>query len=328
MFAEENTSAESDYIPLKIGVFGHRQYPLGDYGDHVYFEEGLGLMGEYALPLTLAGRTTGVTAHLLGGKILSGNTQLDHSGFFSLYGGAWMLFPLKHEISFRPEIDLGFSSRSETIKGEEETYTDALFQAVAAFRWEPHALFGDDLSFDLAPYFSVVPFKDNATAFFGIRLGIVYNLGKTIHAIQVRRAERGVQEIRDSLRSLNISDVSVQRTRDGLTLVMDNIQFAPNSAELIDSEKSKLDSLAPLLGQHTNSLLIAGYCADNGSSENNMHISAARAGAVADYLISKGVRGAGEVLVIGRGSLDSVDDNKTDAGRAKNRRVEITLLEK
>lgn len=327
-FSEENSVASHEYVPVNIGVFGHRQYPFGDYGKHVYFEEGLGLMGDYALPFLLANHEFGVAAHLLSGRILSGNTALENSSLISFYGGAWLDFPLKFDISFRPELDFGFTTRTETIREEEKSYTDSLFQVVGSFRWQPKSLFEDELSFEFAPYFSLVPFEDNTTIFFGMRLGVVYNFGKMIHTIKVRRAEQGIQEIRDTLKNLSVSDVSIQRNSDGLTLIMDNIQFAANSAELLESEKAKLDALKPLFEEHKNNLLIAGYCADDGSAENNMHISAARAGAVADYLIQKGVRTASEVLVVGRGSLDSIDDNSTDSGRTKNRRVEITLLEK
>ncbi|MDR2098093.1 MAG: OmpA family protein, partial [Spirochaetaceae bacterium] len=52
-----------------------------------------------------------------------------------------------------------------------------------------------------------------------------------------------------------------------------------------------------------------------------------RAAAVAAYLIENGVRTPGHIMVRGYGSENPVADNSTNAGRKKNRRVEIIILE-
>ena len=49
-----------------------------------------------------------------------------------------------------------------------------------------------------------------------------------------------------------------------------------------------------------------------------------RAQAIADRLIAKGI-GADRISVVGKGSQDPVASNATEAGRSKNRRVEINL---
>ena len=58
--------------------------------------------------------------------------------------------------------------------------------------------------------------------------------------------------------------------------------------------------------------------------KNNEDLSLRRAQNVADFLISQGVR-SNLIYVKGFGDADPVESNDTPAGRAKNRRVEITL---
>ena len=58
---------------------------------------------------------------------------------------------------------------------------------------------------------------------------------------------------------------------------------------------------------------------------DNLDLSANRAMAVTRYLISKGIK-ASNVETVGMGSTRPIADNKTKAGKAKNRRVEIVVV--
>jgi outer membrane protein OmpA-like peptidoglycan-associated protein len=69
---------------------------------------------------------------------------------------------------------------------------------------------------------------------------------------------------------------------------------------------------------------IIGHTDSVGTQIYNASLSERRASAVAEYLISLGVNGA-IIDTAGMGELDPVDTNNTDAGRAKNRRVEILV---
>lgn len=59
------------------------------------------------------------------------------------------------------------------------------------------------------------------------------------------------------------------------------------------------------------------------SAQKNMELSQARADAVAAYLKTKGVKNL--VRTYAHGEEDPVADNSTAAGKAKNRRVNVTL---
>lgn len=72
------------------------------------------------------------------------------------------------------------------------------------------------------------------------------------------------------------------------------------------------------------SLTVVGYTDDTGGDAINVPLSVSRAKAVADALVSGGVA-ASAVTSRGAGATNPVADNGTAAGRAKNRRVEITV---
>jgi outer membrane protein OmpA-like peptidoglycan-associated protein len=71
-------------------------------------------------------------------------------------------------------------------------------------------------------------------------------------------------------------------------------------------------------------LVVKGYTDSTGSAKVNNPLSERRASAVKNQLIAAGVP-AGSVSVVGMGDANPVGDNKTAAGRAQNRRVEIEV---
>lgn len=72
----------------------------------------------------------------------------------------------------------------------------------------------------------------------------------------------------------------------------------------------------------TYAIEVQGYTDDRGNEEANQTLSAARAKAVADYLIAKGVD-AGRVTAAGYGETKPIAANGTEAGRSQNRRVTL-----
>lgn len=77
---------------------------------------------------------------------------------------------------------------------------------------------------------------------------------------------------------------------------------------------------------HIRKVEIAGHCDWIGSDAYNLRLSQRRAQAVVDYLISRGVEKA-RLASRGYGESRPIADNNTVEGRAKNRRVEFTVLE-
>ena len=136
-----------------------------------------------------------------------------------------------------------------------------------------------------------------------------------------------VKQLQDTFDKLKLDNISVKKGDKGLTISLDNIQFEPDSNVLLDSEKAKLKKIGELLKKYSNDLLITGHCADRGTASARQKLSEERAEAVATYLIGLGVRDQYHIFTQGKGSKEPVASNNTEEGRAKNRRVEITIMD-
>jgi outer membrane protein OmpA-like peptidoglycan-associated protein len=144
-----------------------------------------------------------------------------------------------------------------------------------------------------------------------------------------QRAEDSVADIQAQIDSQGIQDVTVVTDDRGLTLSIENINFDPDSAVLGESEKQTLNKIAEILRAFPdNDLLISGHTARAGTTAMQQQLSEQRAKVIADYLVSIGVRDAHQVFTRWFGADRPVASNDTEAGRVKNRRVEITILDK
>ena len=90
--------------------------------------------------------------------------------------------------------------------------------------------------------------------------------------------------------------------------------------------KAKLDDLvSKVKGINLEVIIAVGHTDSVGSDAYNQKLSEKRAAAVKEYLVAKGIE-ANRVYTEGKGELQPVADNKSADGRAKNRRVEVTLF--
>ncbi|MEN3357208.1 MAG: OmpA-OmpF porin, family [Mycobacteriales bacterium] len=104
------------------------------------------------------------------------------------------------------------------------------------------------------------------------------------------------------------------------------LRFPPGSADLPADRQAVLGQIAALLAANpTVRLEVDGYTDLPPPGGTAQALSRSRAAAVADYLTARGVS-ASMLTVAGYGDTRPVADNSTDAGRAANRRVEITVL--
>jgi outer membrane protein OmpA-like peptidoglycan-associated protein len=104
-----------------------------------------------------------------------------------------------------------------------------------------------------------------------------------------------------------------------------NIFFATGSAKLLAKSNSSLNGVANLMVSDSTLMMdIDGHTDSQGADDKNMTLSEQRAAAVKTYLVSKGVKES-RIKSTGYGETKPVEDNKTAAGRAKNRRVEMTV---
>jgi outer membrane protein OmpA-like peptidoglycan-associated protein len=140
--------------------------------------------------------------------------------------------------------------------------------------------------------------------------------------------EKIKDEIKEELERLDLGGVSVRESEEGIVLNLENIQFYPDSPVMLPGEQEKLDKIAEILMRYSErDIQIGGHTALAGNAEGRMKLSLERAGAVADYLIAQKVRSPERIVVRGYGAEKPIADNLNEIGRARNRRVEITILE-
>ena len=108
------------------------------------------------------------------------------------------------------------------------------------------------------------------------------------------------------------------------------VNFNTGSAALGPKAKATIDEAAAWVKtQNTKGWVMAviGYADTTGNSQRNIDLSERRANAVIYYIVSKYKMPLNRLVQpFGYGQLEPVAENKTKAGRAKNRRVEIRLM--
>ena len=110
--------------------------------------------------------------------------------------------------------------------------------------------------------------------------------------------------------------------------VIKGIEFDFGKATIRKSSNAALDEAVKVLTDYKDlRILITGYTDDVGERQTNLDLSQARANAVKEYLVGKGVD-ASRVETHGAGPDNPIADNKTDKGRQQNRRIEFKLLTK
>ncbi|HEY0235153.1 MAG TPA: OmpA family protein [Afipia sp.] len=135
------------------------------------------------------------------------------------------------------------------------------------------------------------------------------------------RQERALRE-----RTAN-TGIDVQREGDNITLNLpDGITFDFGKSALKPQFYSALNGVASTLKEYNQTMIeVVGHTDSVGSDAVNQRLSEQRASSVAQYLAGQGVQRE-RMETLGAGKNYPIADNGTDAGRAKNRRVEIRLI--
>ena len=142
------------------------------------------------------------------------------------------------------------------------------------------------------------------------------NREKLLPAIQKKQSD-----------SEKFKNISVRETEAGLCLTVEDLKFEPDSANLLFGEDERLSQIAEILLQSENSkFLIEGHTASTGNPEGEKKLSLERAKSVAEKLSRYGIEKT-RFICRGSGSAKPVASNDNPEGKAKNRRVEITILE-
>ena len=116
------------------------------------------------------------------------------------------------------------------------------------------------------------------------------------------------------------------RVEGSQIVILQQVNFETAKARILPSSFSLLQQVADVLAEHPEIARVAvdGHTDDRGTVASNMDLSRARAVSVMRWLTEKGVD-ARRLEARGFGPKRAIADNKTDAGRAKNRRVEFQI---
>ncbi|MBL8340031.1 MAG: OmpA family protein [Rubrivivax sp.] len=108
-------------------------------------------------------------------------------------------------------------------------------------------------------------------------------------------------------------------------LARSRVEFTSGGAA-IDARSAKLlDQLAGTARICPGRILVEGHTDDVGTADANQHLSEARAAAVRDALLQRGIP-ATQLEALGYGQMRPLADNGNEAGRAANRRIEFKAL--
>ena len=111
------------------------------------------------------------------------------------------------------------------------------------------------------------------------------------------------------------------------TFILENVNYETGKALLDEDSYPVLDELVAYLNRRDDQRIEIGGHTDNvGTAANNLKLSMERAVTVMQYLISKGISPS-RLEAKGYGMTVPIESNKTDEGRAQNRRTEVKILD-
>lgn len=142
--------------------------------------------------------------------------------------------------------------------------------------------------------------------------------GAAVGAVMDSQAE----DLQDKL-----PNARVERIGEGIAITFDSgILFAVNQATLQSAGQQNLRDLATSLEDYEGTdVLVVGHTDSTGAEDYNQGLSERRADAARNFLVGAGLD-AGRVTAVGRGEMEPIADNETDAGRQQNRRVEVAIF--
>ena len=147
-------------------------------------------------------------------------------------------------------------------------------------------------------------------------------VGGAAGAVIGRRMDKQAEEMKRQM-----PNAQVERVGEGIKITFgSDILFDVDSYTLKADTKQQLTDFAKTLNKYEDTdIKIEGHADATGSEDHNLKLSKQRADAVSSFLASQGVK-TSRVDETGYGEAQPVADNSTEAGRRKNRRVDVAVF--
>ncbi|TVR44592.1 MAG: OmpA family protein [Rhodobacteraceae bacterium] len=147
--------------------------------------------------------------------------------------------------------------------------------------------------------------------------------GAAVEIAVVTSAEMGTEM---DHQPLTVSEMETGLIEEGRVAVQD-ILFEFDSASILPESSDALGTVATLMSDASDlALLVVGHTDNSGSYDYNLSLSMARAQAVVDYLTGQHGIASDRLQAAGAGMMAPISTNRTDEGRALNRRVELVEM--
>ncbi len=148
------------------------------------------------------------------------------------------------------------------------------------------------------------------------------------HDVSVERSKREDAEKKAAQASSDLARIAaVKQESRGMVITLSGaVLFTSGQSALLPGAMVKLNDVGEALvkGNPESKIVVEGHTDSQGRASDNQELSLARAQAVRDYLVSRGIA-QDRITAQGLGSTRPVATNKTPEGRADNRRVEIVV---
>lgn len=138
-------------------------------------------------------------------------------------------------------------------------------------------------------------------------------------------AELASQQVNSLTRQLE--NLQLRETESGVVVTLGDVLFSSGQAMLVEGGRSSLEEVVDLLQTEPDKKIrVEGHTDSSGDAEANLLLSEQRAQAVLEALVSMGVV-SDRISALGMGEDFPIASNEDEDGRARNRRVDVILLD-
>ncbi|AHH13664.1 OmpA family protein [Borrelia hermsii] len=173
-------------------------------------------------------------------------------------------------------------------------------------------------------------YKYNDTYVFQIKNGnnnikMIGNSSGKIISIELPNDNTIENDVKEYISTKQINSINIEKNENGIKLSLD-IEFYPDSFQIIKKEYNKLKHIANLLEKFkNNNILIEGHTAKFGTEQAMQELSEKRAHSIGNYLLKMKVKNKNQIFFKGWGAKKPKYASSSPLA-SKNRRVEITIL--